>query len=118
MTNEQTEMRAVGPLRAQVQEIPEHGDGEQVACTGEQTRIKTGFDDKGVRIGPEILQESIEFRRDTQVDEAAGSRASGPPSSTKYHSVGGRGGVSGGRFMASFRSCATHPLGPMRNSLC
>jgi hypothetical protein len=73
LTSQQTDMRAVGPLRAQVQEVPEHEDGHQVTRIVEQTRIKTSFGDDGVRIGAEVLQGTVSFLRNAQVDEAAGS---------------------------------------------
>src|SRR5215204_6304110 len=74
----QTDMRAVRPLRAQVQEVPEHKDRDQVARIAEQMRIETGFGDDDLRIGADVLQDTIEFLCDAQVDEAAGSRAFRP----------------------------------------
>ena len=104
MTDQQTDMRAVRPLRAQVQEVPEHEDRDQVARIAEQMRIETGFGDDGLRIGTEVLQETTEFLCDAQVDEAAGGRAFGPSSSTRDQSLGGGGGTSGGGSMTSFPS--------------
>ena len=54
LPNQQTEMQAVRPLPHRCRKFPSMVMESKLRAD-EQTRIKTGFGDEGVRLGPETL---------------------------------------------------------------